>query len=234
MIWLVWALYKNHAAFVLGFHGCDAELGEKVLAGKADLRQSVNDYDWLGSGTYFWEGSPARAFEFAQQAAVARHLTKGSIGTPFVLGAVIDLGHCCNLLDADSLDELLRSHDAMCSAFEASGTPVPENSGGADRLRRHRDRAAIEFMHTLRSEAGATEYQTVRAAFQEGELLYENAGFSRRAHIQIAVRDPSCIKGYFRPIQDGTARSVLSSTIADALNAGPAPALPHLPADPAA
>ncbi len=36
--------------------------------------------------------------------------------------------------------------------------------------------------------------------FQEGAPLYPGAGFSTKNHIQVCVRDPSCIRGYFRPI----------------------------------
>ena len=35
--------------------------------------------------------------------------------------------------------------------------------------------------------------------FFEGKDLYENAGFKEKNHIQIALRNPNCIKGYFVP-----------------------------------
>jgi len=65
----MWGLYKRHPAFVLGFHGCDRQIGEDVLAGTRVLTTSQNDYDWLGPGTYFWEGNPERALQFAVDAA---------------------------------------------------------------------------------------------------------------------------------------------------------------------
>jgi len=43
-------------------------------------------------------------------------------------------------------------------------------------------------------------YDTVRSPFQEGTPLYTGAGFQTKNHIQIAVRNLACIKGYFRPI----------------------------------
>jgi hypothetical protein len=48
------------------------------------------------------------------------------------------------------------------------------------------------------SDEGLKSYQTVRAAFLEGRALYEGAGFRRKNHIQIAVKDSRCIKAYFR------------------------------------
>jgi hypothetical protein len=81
------------------------------------------------------------------------------------------------------------------------GSDIPENVGSTpDRLGRFRDRAVIEFMHTLRAQGGLPAYDTVRAAFPEGDRLYDGAGFTARSHIQIAVRNPACIKGYFKPI----------------------------------
>lgn len=34
---------------VLAYHGCDAAVAERLLAGEP-FRESVNDYDWLGAG----------------------------------------------------------------------------------------------------------------------------------------------------------------------------------------
>ena len=56
---------RLHTSFVLGYHGCSAEVGERVLAGAADLSPSEQDYDWLGPGVYFWDSDPQRAWEWA-------------------------------------------------------------------------------------------------------------------------------------------------------------------------
>jgi hypothetical protein len=58
-------MYQCAPSFVLGFHGCDQEVGEKILFGETNLEFSSNDYDWLGSGIYFWENDPNRAIEWA-------------------------------------------------------------------------------------------------------------------------------------------------------------------------
>src|SRR5437667_162610 len=94
-------------ALVLGYHGCDREVGERILGGGGHLQPSENDYDWLGSGIYFWEDTPSRALEWA-------------------------------------------------------------------------------------------EFDSVRAAFVEGEPLYPGAGFHRRTHIQLCVRSTAQVIGYFR------------------------------------
>ena len=52
--------------YVYGFHGCDKSVAQGVLEKKSVMLSSDNDYDWLGSGIYFWEEAPARAYEWAQ------------------------------------------------------------------------------------------------------------------------------------------------------------------------
>lgn len=196
----VWDLYKKHPSFVLGFHGCDAKVGEAVLAGKQKLSFSKNPYDWLGNGIYFWEGNPARALEFAENAISKEpRTTKGQIERPFVLGAIIDLGFCCNLSDTSAIDELKEAHKAFAASLATTKLSV-ENQGGSDRKARFLDCAVITAMHELRAEAKLAPYDTVRAPFWEGEEIYPGAGFRERTHIQIAVVNQECVRGYFRPL----------------------------------
>ena len=54
--------------WLLGYHGCDREVGEAVLAGQTELLVSENDWDWLGPGIYFWENSDRRALDWARYA----------------------------------------------------------------------------------------------------------------------------------------------------------------------
>ena len=74
---------------------------------------------------------------------------------------------------------------------------LPEN--GESRLLRRRDRLVIESMHQLRNIQKLQAYDSVRGAFWEGGELYPGAHIEAKNHIQIAVRNTSCIKGYFRP-----------------------------------
>jgi len=196
-----WDLYRRQPGFVLGFHGCDRSVGEEVLAGEKSLKSSVNDYDWLGSGIYFWEGNPERAKLFAED-AVKRNAktTKGIIKTPFVVGAIIDLGFCCNLMDSSALAEVRLAYDYLSEISEVAGIKMPENLGGTGKPARYLDRAVIETLHKLREQQQLQAYDSVRSAFNEGGPLYTDAGFSKKAHIQISVINEACIRGYFRPI----------------------------------
>lgn len=117
-----WVIYKQSPALVLGFHGCDRSTAEDILCGrKRHLQHSSNEYDWLGSGIYFWEADPWRAWAFAKEVRDNPKLSRGKIDDPCVIGAVLDLGHCCNLLDYEVVGELQ-------AAYSFTGTSEVVNS----------------------------------------------------------------------------------------------------------
>ncbi|MBU1690630.1 MAG: hypothetical protein KKD65_07820 [Gammaproteobacteria bacterium] len=197
-----WPLYESQSSFILGFHGCDQSVGEAILRGKTShLKPSTNDYDWLGHGIYFWEGNPQRALDFAIQRAKGGSNSKGSIKKPFVLGAIIDLKHCLDLLDSSGLQQVADSHTLLKKSFESLGFDLPVNKGNKEDLtQRFLDCAVIDLLHSFRKEEKLDRFDSVRAAFWEGADLYPNAGFKSHNHIQICVCSSACIKGYFRPI----------------------------------
>ena len=187
---------RLQTAFVLGYHGCDAEIGEAILAGKTTLARSEKAYDWLGPGSYFWESDPRRAWEWAE-ARKKQNLIKKA----FVIGAVIDLGNCLDLLSRDSLELLGEAHKDLVAIFRAApeGTAFPENKGGdGDKLLRFLDCAVIKVLHQSQAEKGREPFDTVRGLFTEGETIYPGSGFKQKTHVQIAVCRDDCIKGYFR------------------------------------
>lgn len=192
----------SSTSFVLGYHGCDKKVAERVLAGKQPIKSSQNDYDWLGDGAYFWEFNAQRAYEFAVETSTRRTSGRKRINEPAVVGAIIDLGLCLNLLDSRFIAMVRRAYDDLMRISAAAGTTVPSNSLGDDLLLRKRDCAVIRFFHSSREQEDMEPFDTVRAAFFEGERLYENAGFAAKNHIQICVRNPICVKGYFRPLGD--------------------------------
>lgn len=196
-------MYKSLPYFVLGFHGCDRGVAERVLSGKDNLKQSENDYDWLGHGIYFWEGNPQRALHYAKHLKQNPHLSKSRVKPEAVVGAIIDLGNCLNLLEAESLQILTSSFTSIWKFAENSGSSLPENVKPLDEeedvLIRRLDCAVIQMTHTLYDDIGKKPFNTVRGVFWEGKELYPNAGFREKNHIQICVRNLNCIKGYFHP-----------------------------------
>jgi hypothetical protein len=185
---------------IFGYHGCDRRVADAVLTGKTKLSASENAYDWLGHGIYFWEHGPMRALEWAAQQAKR----KGShIKKPAVIGAVIQLGTCFDLLDIKHTRELRLAAEAFIAGIESVGGSLPNNqpatAGDFDWLKRHRDCLVLNTaISTIESSLGS-HFDTVRGVFQEGEPIFKGAGLKMKSHIQIAVRNPSAIVGYFHP-----------------------------------
>lgn len=189
-------------SFVLGYHGCDLSLAERVFPGKKKLESSLNEYDWLGNGVYFWEHNARRAYDFACQVRDRPHHRGQRIKRPAVVDAVIDLGNCLNLLDTRAIEMVREAHGDLVALLKEAEEPAPTNSGGKDRLLRRLDCAVIEFLHQARDFQREEAFDSVRAVYTEGEEIYENAGFYAKSHIQLCVRTTACIKGYFRPLDD--------------------------------
>lgn len=191
-------MYSHLPGVVLGFHGCDEEVGRAVVSGSSPLKASENDYDWLGHGIYFWESSPVRAWDFAceQQERVR-------IKSSFVIGAILDLGNCMNLLDARYHQALKRAYD-LYAALLPQESERKQNRGGRDRLLRSLDCAILQLVHSTMEAGGEMPFDSVRCAFEEGAPSFPGAGIFDKTHIQICIRNPLCIKGYFLPLdKDG-------------------------------
>lgn len=192
-------------SFVLGYHGCDKVVADKAVAGQAAILESDRDYDWLGPGSYFWESDPARALEWAEA-----RVAKGDYGQAAVVGAVIDLRNCLDLVSKDDIELLRAAHDSFVRMQKLSGLPVPENrnprgSRDSDRVLRFLDCAVFRHLHQIIEQFGEDAdgfepFDTVRGMFVEGGRAYKGSGLFRRSHVQIAVRNTACIKGVFYPL----------------------------------
>lgn len=193
-------MYPAKPGLIIGFHGCDKSVRDKVIAGKLSLNQSKNRYDWLGNGIYFWENNQQRALSYAKELKARK--SNSNIKTPSVIGAVIDLGFCLDLLDSEYIDLVKISYENLHKSFSTIGVAMPQNQsvkGSKDLLLRNLDCAVIENLHLQRSTNNIRPFDSVRGAFIEGEQLYENAGFFNKNHIQLCIRNPNCIKGFFLP-----------------------------------
>jgi hypothetical protein len=174
-------------------------LAHKVLLGVAELTASRNHYDWLGHGIYFWEHGPARAMQFASNEAKR---IPSKVKEPGVLGAYIFLGDCFDLLDVQFTAILEEVYPAFVSAMAKRGEPLPENlrsRNDGTKLFHALDRAVIEFAIGLTEKMDNRKFDTVRGAFWEGGPAFLGSEISKQSHIQVAVRNPNNILGFFRP-----------------------------------
>ncbi len=166
-----------HAVSELGYHGTSSVAAGRILV--EGFNQSRNTYDWLGTGTYFFQDAPVRAWEWASERYP---------DNPAVLRASIDLGDCMDLLDQTWKRALGGAYDGYLSFIARTGTQLPRQSAGAH----NRDAAVIDYFVSVLADAGIT-IRSVRAAFREGEPIFEGSAISTGDHVQIAVRDHAAI-----------------------------------------
>jgi hypothetical protein len=190
-------MYPAKPGLLIGFHGCEEAVRNDIIAGVKELNPSKNKHDWLGSGIYFWENNYERALDFA-----CHPPGKKKFDSPAVLGAVIDLQFCLDLLDSAYL-RMVKEAFYMCSkSAKALGQEMPENKRvghSNDLLLRELDCAVIETLHQERSDHHLKPFDSVRGVFVEGKQLYPGAGFHDKNHVQLCIRNTNCIKGLFLP-----------------------------------
>jgi hypothetical protein len=179
-------VHRLSTSFVLAYHGCDAEIADELING-ASFKLSSNPWDWLGVGVYFWEGDPVRGLEWAQ--ALKK---RGKVSDPAVIGVALDLGLCLDLMTRKSLIVLEEAYHGLAELARKAEENLPRNVG---EFNRRLDCAVVNYLFNDMPEP---KFQTVRAAFPEGPALFPGSKFVAQTHIQIAVRDLSCIKGVFR------------------------------------
>lgn len=190
-------MYNTYPSVVFGFHACRRDRGEAFVCGDLLFHESKNSYDWLGHGMYFWENSAHRADVYAKDRDFDDYV---------VVGAALHLGNCFNLLDSEYLSILKSSYKTLKAINPIAGGELPINkcpispsNSSKDSLLRELDCAVIELLHNGNKLFRQTPYDSVRAAFWEGEELYPGAGFKEKNHIQLCIRNPNCIKGFFWP-----------------------------------
>lgn len=212
----------NDGTLVLAYHGCDVTLRDKLVSGRAVLKPSSNSYDWLGNGSYFFEGDAERALLFAEasNAHPDMRYTREPIATPAVVGAVLDVSRWLDMTTQEGISHYRSGYQSLTAAYEKSGKEMPENRAASeedsDVILRELDREVFNMVHAQREiqqkkwlEAQARgeptdllptpPFQAVRAAFSQGKPVARSSAFSAHSHVQIALRDSSCIKGWFLP-----------------------------------
>jgi hypothetical protein len=202
-------------SIVFGFHGCDQSVADKILKMSDVLAPSEKAYDWLGHGIYFWEGSESRALDWAK--------SKKNIKAPAVIGAIIRLGNCLDLLDDRCIRALSTTYEMLVAECAVIGEVLPENkkvdANGISFIR-DLDCKVVMRLHEMNNDQIAQDLNlknttsvknkkaiqthpefidSVRGMFPEGNELYLNAGFRAANHIQLCVVNPNCILGYFNP-----------------------------------
>jgi len=107
--------YDYHRT-VIAFHGTTAETADRLVRGD-EFEASDNDDDWFGTGVYFWEHAPKQAWWWARKFK--------NYDQPAVVGAIIRLGNCFDLLDPGNVLVLQQCKAKMEAAWPVGvGKPI--------------------------------------------------------------------------------------------------------------
>jgi hypothetical protein len=134
---------------------------------------------------------------------------------PFVVGAVIDLRNCLDLMVRENLDLLASAYDSYVAQQRKSDLKILENRStrdsklGDDKKLRFLDCAVITHLHKILDDersapsgdlpAAVPPFDSVRGLFEEKPEVYPGSGFFKNTHSQIAIRNLGCIVEIFIP-----------------------------------
>jgi hypothetical protein len=167
---------------VQGYHGTSIEATDAIL--REGFRLSRNEPDWLGDGVYFFLNGPGRAWDWA----TTLHGSNAA-----VIGSIIRLEDCMNLLEPQWSNVLGEAYDSFLKQLKGAKLPIPVPTSGAHRL----DRAVINYTVEILAEQGL-KIRVVQGVFREGRPIYPNSALFNLSHVQIAVRDTSFIESSWR------------------------------------
>jgi len=194
---------------LVAYHGCDITTRDDLVTGKlAHLDHSKNPYDWLGPGAYFFEGDTERALMFAKASHdnPAKMYTARAIGTPAVVGVILRVQRWLDMTTQEGINEFTLAYPALLDGLAKTGSPVPKNAVASeddiDVILRKLDNAVFTFIHDIRDNDNPPPppfFQAVRGAFYQGAEVAPMSGFRVGTDVQIALRDNSCVEGWFLP-----------------------------------
>jgi hypothetical protein len=195
--------FEDYHRTVIGYHGTRLSIALDGVNRKREINFRRNQDDWLGHGIYFWEYAPKQALWWAKRRAERHHWDEPIA----ILGSMIRLGFCFDLLDPYNALYLKTIHDSYRKAQELAGLPVPKNG----HHRRFLDCAVFQYGYaTIEEDEGQQTIDSARAVYvptDKGKRIYPGSWLSTETHIQICIRNPACILGtwlhYPTNLEDG-------------------------------
>jgi hypothetical protein len=171
----------NDQIEVYGYHGTSQTKAASIL--KNGFLTSDNDYDWLGTGIYFFQDAPMRA----KQWAIEQHPNE-----PAVICARIQLDNCIDLFDVKWFPILKNIYNLFGEQYRETNKPLPKQNPLHSKAHRL-DCAFFNYASQFISHQGQVA-TSIRAVFVEGECIFPNSAIFDLAHVQIAIKDPAVIR----------------------------------------
>jgi hypothetical protein len=181
--------FHDYHRTVIAYHGTTADVAEQLVNGEP-FRASNNDDDWFGTGVYFWEYAPKQAWWWASTFKRKQH--------PAVVGSIIRLGQCLDLLDPVNVATLKTFHDDTVNKWNVANMEIPKNGNQHKKL----DCAIFNLFY----DQSTPVIETARAVYvptQSAKRAWARSWIYEESHIQICVRRPKNILAVWRVRKDG-------------------------------
>jgi hypothetical protein len=184
--------YDDYHRTIIGYHGTTAGAADRLVSGDP-FKASDRDDEWFGKGIYFWEYAPKQAWWWSKK--FKRY------DRPAVIGALIRLGNCFDLLDPKNLKVLRAVHAQLTTKLKEEDIEIPTNG----RHHRNLDCAVFNFFYQ-EAEQAKTPIDSARAVYvptASAKRIWKGSWIYDEAHIQICVRNPKNILAVWHVRPDG-------------------------------
>ncbi len=179
-------IFQDYHRTVIGYHGTRRRTALRLVTGEQAFEHSRQPYDWLGHGVYFWEYAPQQAWAWAKK----RYGTEDIA----VVASMIRLGSCFDLLDPINAARVRAYFDRMRTEAAFTGSPLPRNFNA----RKYFDCHVLEYAYEAFEKEEHEIVDTCRGVYVptgRSKRLWPNSWLSAEAHVQLCVRNPSCVLG---------------------------------------
>jgi hypothetical protein len=182
--------FHDYHRTVIGYHGTHEEIASRLVDGAA-FGSSDNDDDWFGTGTYFWEYAPRQAWWWAEKFK--------KYDRPAVVGAIIRLGHCFDLLDPVNVGMLKAFYADATEKWHAEGVQIPRNGNQHKKL----DCAIFNLLYATQKKPPIETARAVYVPTNSAKRAWKRSWIYDQAHIQICIRNPQNILAVWQVRRDG-------------------------------
>lgn len=196
--------YRSHHFWACGFHATDGDAAA-LIRQPIDFRESTSEGDWLGRGIYFWQDAPHWPWEWLDQKADRNSDFRQRLQQhgKAVIGVLIDLADCLDLLDTYWNDVISSSvdsaHTRLADLKKALGQPMPTQDWDPEAPRWNPlDSALINFVTEDLAEELRIPFTAVRCPFIEGTPFFRGSALWTKAHVAISLREPTAIKAMWQ------------------------------------
>jgi hypothetical protein len=115
-----------------------------------------------------------------------------------VVGAVMKLSIILDVSTQEGIDAFRTAYESL----KRSGVKLKTNrksvESDTDVILRALDRQVFKYLHELYVDQNLPPIDAVRGAFPQGEAVAPTSAIFANSHVQIALRNPTCVLGYFK------------------------------------